>query len=155
VQGPRDEYQRLDSSNHGNESNLPQLHEGEIVEAFESVIDAYYAVDRHWRIIYINERALRGFQRGGGEGLTREVLLGKNVWELYPELVGSVLYHKYHEAVSEQKIIHLEGRSSLTEEWYEVHAYPSEELDFSHLRARRSASVKGSLNACETFCALV
>jgi hypothetical protein len=29
------------------------------------------------------------------------------------------------------------------------------ELDISHLRARRSASAKGSLNACETFCGLL
>jgi PAS domain S-box-containing protein len=244
MQDPRNEYQRLASSDHGNESSLPHLHEGKLAEAFESVSDAFYAVDRQWRFIYanrraqelwgrsqeellgkniweefpqavgsesyqkinqameegvttefetvspvlgtwiagrvypsadglsvyfqdvterkrteealneanrrtenilesitdeffaldcewrftyINERALRRIQGDRGEGLTREDLLGKNIWEVYPELVGSVFYHKYHDAVREQKTSQFEGRSSLSEGWYEVHAYPSEE----------------------------
>src|SRR5919112_2236729 len=244
MQDPRNEYQRLASSDHSNESSLPQRHEGKLAEAFESVSDAFYAVDRQWRFIYvnrraqelwgrsqeellekniweefpqavgsesyqkinqameegvttefetvspvlgtwiagrvypspdglsvyfqdvterkrteealnesnrrtenilesitdeffaldrewrftyINERALRRIQGDRGEGLTREDLLGKNIWEVYPELVGSVFYHKYHDAVREQKTNQFQGRSSLSEGWYEVHAYPSEE----------------------------
>jgi PAS domain S-box-containing protein len=244
MQDPRSEYQRLASSDHGNESSLPHLHEGKLAEVFECISDAFYAVDRQWRFIYvnrraqelwgrsqeellekniweefpqavgsesyqkinqameegvttefetvspvlgtwiagrvypspdglsvyfqdvterkrteevlnesnrrtenilesitdeffaldrewrftyINERALRRIQGDRGEGLTREDLLGKNIWEVYPELVGSVFYHKYHDAVREQKTSQFEGRSSLSEGWYEVHAYPSEE----------------------------
>src|SRR5919112_5130951 len=127
MQDPRNECQRLASSNYGNESSLPQLHEGKLAEAFERVSDAFYAVDREWRFTYINERALRRIQGDRDEGLTREDLLGKNIWEVYPELVGSVFYHKYHDAVREQKTNQFQGRSSLSEGWYEVHAYPSEE----------------------------
>jgi diguanylate cyclase (GGDEF)-like protein/PAS domain S-box-containing protein len=127
MQGPRDESQRLGPSRHEDESSLPHLHAGNIVEASESDTDAFYAVDWQWRFTYINERALRSIQEVRGKGLTREDLLGKNLWELYPELVGSVLYHKYHEAASEHTIIHLEEHSPLTDERYEVHAYPSEE----------------------------
>src|SRR5829696_2301161 len=93
----------------------------------ESITGEFFAVDRQWRFTYINERALRRIQGDRGEGLTREDLLGKNIWEVYPELVGSVFYHKYHDAVREQKTNQFEGRSSLSEGWYEVHAYPSEE----------------------------
>ena len=57
MQDPRNEYQRLASSNHGNESSLPHLHEGKLAEAFESVSDAFYAVDRQWRFTYANRRA--------------------------------------------------------------------------------------------------
>ena len=95
-------------------------------EILESTTDAFFTLDREWRFTYINERGLRQLQ-GNGEELTREEILGKNAWELYPELVGSVFYQKYHEAMREQKAVEFEAYAPLSERWYEVHAYPSEE----------------------------
>ena len=92
----------------------------------ESTTDAFFTLDREWHFTYINERGLRQLQ-GNGEELTREEVLGKNAWELYPELVGSVFYQKYHEALREQKAVEFEAYAPLSERWYEVHAYPSEE----------------------------
>jgi len=40
--------------------------------------------------------------------LTREELLGKDVWEVFPEAVSTVFYDRYHEAVREQKVVVLE-----------------------------------------------
>jgi len=99
----------------------------EIENILESITDAFYAFDREWRYTYINERALCRIQRAMGEELTREDLLGKNAWELFPEAVGSVFYQKYHEAVREQKPVHFETYSAWSDRWVEMHAYPSEE----------------------------
>src|SRR5215211_7372559 len=99
----------------------------EIENILESITDAFYAFDREWRYTYINERALCRIQRAMGEELTREDLLGKNAWELFPEAVGSVFYQKYHEAVREQKPVHFETYSACSDRWVEMHAYPSEE----------------------------
>ena len=96
-----------------------------ISNILESITDEFFAVDREWRFTYVNERALRRIQREKGEDLTREKLLGKNAWELYPELVGSVFYQKYHEALREQKTVELEAYSPLRDRWFETHAYPS------------------------------
>jgi PAS domain S-box-containing protein len=93
----------------------------------ESITDAFFALDREWRYTHINERALRRIQRAKGEGLTREELLGKNAWEMFPEAVGSETHQKYHEAVREQKPIHFETYSAWSDRWIEHHAYPSEE----------------------------
>src|SRR5918997_3445552 len=93
----------------------------------ESITDEFFAVDRQWRFTYINERALNRLRRTRGEGLTREELLGKNCWEAFPELVDTAFYHKYHEALREQKTVQFETGSPLSKTWYEVHAYPSEE----------------------------
>jgi PAS domain S-box-containing protein len=93
----------------------------------ESITDAFFAVDREARYTYINERALLTLQRVKGKGLTREDVLGKSAWELSPELVGSVFYHKHHEALREQKTVHYEAYAPWSERWYEVHIYPSEE----------------------------
>ena len=97
-----------------------------IEEILES-IDEFSCVDRQWRYIYINRRALRRIQRARGEELTREDLLGKSIWELYPELVGTPLYQELHRALREQQTAHFEGYSSLSDRWVEVHAYPLEE----------------------------
>jgi PAS domain S-box-containing protein len=93
----------------------------------ESITDEFYALDRAWRLTYLNERALGIIQRAKGEGLTREEVLGKSLWEVIPELVDSAVYHKCHEATREQKTLEFEAYSPARDGWVEVHAYPSEE----------------------------
>jgi PAS domain S-box-containing protein len=97
------------------------------IENILDSIDEFSSVDRKWRYTYINERALRRIQRAKGEALTREEVMGKNIWELYPELVGTTLYQELHRALRGQQTIHLEGYSPLSDRWVEVHAYPFEE----------------------------
>jgi PAS domain S-box-containing protein len=99
-----------------------------IENILESFTDAFVAVDREWRYTYINERALRRMQwRKGDEELTREEVLGKNMWEMFPDIVGTTIYHKYQEAMREQKTVEFETYFSPSDEWIEAHAYPSEE----------------------------
>ena len=84
-------------------------------------------MDREWRYTYINERALRSVNRVLGKEHTREDLLGKNVWELLPEIVGSEFYWKCHEAMSDQKTVQFEVFSQRSDMWFEVHVYPTRE----------------------------
>jgi PAS domain-containing protein len=71
MQDPRNEYQRLDSFDRGNESSLPTFMR-EIVGVFGKSSDAFYAVDRRWRFTYANRRAQELW------GRPKEELLGKN-----------------------------------------------------------------------------
>jgi PAS domain S-box-containing protein len=97
------------------------------VDILESITDEFASFDREWRYTYFNERALEIIRRGKGEDLTREDLLGKSIWEIYPEAMGSVSYQKFHEAMREQKPVHFEAYSPWSDRWFEVHAYPTEE----------------------------
>jgi PAS domain-containing protein len=72
MQDPRNEYQRLDSFDRGNESSLSQAHVREIVGVFGTFSDAFYAVDRQWRFTYVNRRTQELW------GRSQEELLGKN-----------------------------------------------------------------------------
>ena len=108
------------------EEALQESH-GRIGSILESITEDFFAVDREWRYTYINERALGHIQSAQGEQLTREGILGKNVWEMFPEIVGSVFYQKYHEALREQKTTHFEAYAQLIDTWFEVNVYPSEE----------------------------
>ena len=98
-----------------------------IEDILESVTDTFWALDRDWRFTYINRRALARVRKAKSQELTREEVLGQNVWELFPVLVGSVIYDKYHEALGEQKTVHFEAYSEPSGGWVEVHVYPSKE----------------------------
>ena len=50
------------------------------------VTDAFVALDRDWRFTYLNPLAEELLQRPRGE------LLGNNIWDLFPELVGSAFF---------------------------------------------------------------
>jgi len=93
----------------------------------ESITDTFIALDRQWRFTYLNDRALHHMGSEKGEELTREGLLGKIFWEEFPELVGTTLYQQLHRALREQEAEEVEAYFPRSEEWLEVHAYPSEE----------------------------
>jgi GAF domain-containing protein len=46
---------------------------------------------------------------------------------VFPEAVGTTIYHKYHEALRERKTVHYETYFPPKDTWHEVHIYPSEE----------------------------
>ena len=96
------------------------------MDVLESITDEFAAFDREWRYTYINERALSVIRRAKGEELKREDLVGKSIWDIYPEAVSTQFYQKYHEALREQKTVHFEEYSPASDRWVEVHAYPSE-----------------------------
>ena len=96
------------------------------LEVLESITDGIYALDREWRYTYINERALLRVRKMKGDELTRQDVLGRNLWEIFPERVGSVFYQKLHEAVREQKTLEFEAHITLPDKWIDVRVYPSE-----------------------------
>jgi PAS domain S-box-containing protein len=96
-----------------------------IEDFVESITDEFSTFDRDWRFIYLNEAALKSIRQATGQPLTRQDVLGRNVWELLPAHVGSTFHEKYHEAVREQKSVHFEARSPVTGIWIRANAYPS------------------------------
>jgi PAS domain S-box-containing protein len=92
----------------------------------ESITDAFVAMDRHWRFTYVNERALAESRTATGRHVAAEELLGKSLWELAPQLVGTTFDHEFHRALREQTIVKFEAYSPPARRWVEVVVYPSE-----------------------------
>ncbi|MBW4681034.1 MAG: amino acid permease [Microcoleus vaginatus WJT46-NPBG5] len=92
------------------------------VNILESITDAFLALDHQWRFTYINQQALDVLQRS-----THEELLGKNIWEEYPQASDSLFYHQYHKAVTQQIPVAFESYSPRFNNWFEVRAYPGED----------------------------
>jgi len=85
----------------------------------ESMSDAFCAVDKEWRLIYINGRA---------EQIThsnRADLLGKLIWDAFPASIGSAFYDHYHLKRAEGFRLRLEVFCPQLEAWLEINAMPS------------------------------
>ncbi len=91
-----------------------------IYTILENITDLFYSLDRDWRFVDVNRRTEARF------GRSREELLGRVIWELYPKAVESALYQNFQKAMTEMKPVHFEVQSKVFEGgWFEVHAYPS------------------------------
>ncbi len=77
--GSRAEQELLDAKIALRESNE------RIVNISESITDGFVVLDREWRFEYVNERALEFFRR---LDRTREYLIGKGVWDEFPDVEG-------------------------------------------------------------------
>jgi PAS domain S-box-containing protein len=60
----------------------------------ESIADGFFACDKDWRFVYINAAAERIL------GISREGVLGKIAWEVFPLTVGTELEHEYRLAAA-------------------------------------------------------
>jgi PAS domain S-box-containing protein len=87
----------------------------------ESITDAFYALDLEYRFTYLNQRALDHFD------VTRETLLGKVIWDVFPPTRGTVFQQEYERAVREQSSVSFETVSVISNRWLDVRAYPSQQ----------------------------
>ena len=94
---------------------------GRAVRILESVTDAFFALDRDWRFTYFNPQAEPLLQR------SRDELLGRVIWEAFPQAVGTKFEREYRAAVAERRPVTFEEfHPAPLNAWFEVHAYPSE-----------------------------
>jgi PAS domain S-box-containing protein len=89
-------------------------------DILESISDAFYAVDNVWRFTYVNGKAEELW------GRSREELLGKNIWEEFPEAVDRESYRRITRAMEEDVTTEFETRLA-SGAWVAGRAYPSRE----------------------------
>ncbi len=85
----------------------------------ESITDAFFALDQHWRFTYLNQRAEQFLRRPS------TVLLGENLWYEFPEALGTLFSQKFRQAMTQRQSLTFEDYFARTDSWYEVHVYPT------------------------------
>jgi PAS domain S-box-containing protein len=108
----------------------------------ESITDAFVAVDADWRYTYVNDRALARMSDRKGTALAREDVIGRVMWELFPEASGTELQRHYERAMRERCPLALESYVEYSGEWIEAHAYPADSglaIYYRDVSARRRA----------------
>ncbi len=105
----------------------------------ESITDAFFSLDRDWRFTLVNARAESLLGRKSGE------LLGRIIWEVFPEANESDFSAHYRSAVRTQIPATFEAYYTPLESWFEVRAYPSPEglsVFFQNINARKQAELE-------------
>ncbi len=100
---------------------VPRAQEAQhqVTHMVEQITDAFIALDQDWRFTYLNARAEHLLKH------SRDELRGRNIWQAFPEAVGTTFYHRYQEAVATEEPIAFEEYFAPLTAWFAVKAYPS------------------------------
>ena len=89
------------------------------LEAALAGLDDHVAVyDPEWRYVYVNRRAAEVL------GRSEQELLGRCIWDLFPDAVGNQYYREVHQAAAERRAIHSEHYYAPFDTWFVNHIYP-------------------------------
>lgn len=92
-----------------------------ITYILENITDGFFIIDNRWRFIYLNSEAEKFWSR------KREYLIGKSIWEQFPEVIYSPLYKHFHRAMLNQASENFEMYFQGGNKWIEVDINPSKE----------------------------
>ena len=103
----------------GNNAYQQKQKIADVTEVIERISDAFVALDTNWCYTYMNKKAGEIFNRD-----TRAII-GKNIWEEFPEGIGQPFYKAYYKAMAEQQYVYMEEYYPPYDRWFENHIYPS------------------------------
>jgi PAS domain S-box-containing protein len=91
-------------------------------DIFESISDGYISLDNAFFVLYFNKAAEKMLRRN------REDVIGKNLFDAFPEAKGSVIEQKFSEALKTKKQIFFETFFEVPpyNNWYDMRIYPSD-----------------------------
>jgi PAS domain S-box-containing protein len=111
--------------------------EQQVVEILENLSEGFMTVDHQWDFLYLNRQAERFLRR------SRQELLGKNIWDMFPEARGSTFEKHYRQVALDGKPVEFEEFYPPLETWFSVRTYPIAQglaiyfLDITGKRAER------------------
>ncbi|WP_166786683.1 sensor domain-containing protein [Jeotgalibacillus salarius] len=102
---------------------LPAVDSGVVaenaVDVLESMNDAFFSLDEKWCFTYVNHEAEKLLMK------SREEMIGKNLWLLFPEAWGSGFEEHYFKTMHDQIPTQFEEFYEPIQSWFDVHAYPN------------------------------
>jgi PAS domain S-box-containing protein len=87
----------------------------------DRISDGFFELDGQWHFIHLNKRAAALAPH------RPEALIGKSIWKVFPETVGTVVCTEFHRAVESQIPVCFPYYALCFKRWYEVNAYPNGE----------------------------
>jgi PAS domain S-box-containing protein len=115
-------------------------------EILESITDAFYAVDRDWRLTYVNCCTEQLW------GRPREQLLGRRLWEVFPDVAGLQATEDYQlhvQAARDRTPVQAEFRSAVLQSWVSISLYPQADgglsVYFRDVSVRKEAEERQAL----------
>jgi PAS domain S-box-containing protein len=96
----------------------PVVHAADLLER---MTDGFIALDRDWRIVYMNAAA----RERTGEAIPASAV-GRSHWEQWPDTLGTEVERQYRAAMATQKPVHFEHHYSRpgVDFWHSIDVYP-------------------------------
>jgi PAS domain S-box-containing protein len=91
----------------------------ELNEVLESINDAFFVLDSKWNITYLNNKVAKLWN------VDKRGTLGKNFWNAFPRLKGSIVEEQLINSMENRKIGTFEIAGIYTKGSYEAKVYPS------------------------------
>jgi len=88
----------------------------------ESISDSFTVYDGDWRMAYMNAAARNAITAMGKDP---QHMVGRVVWDEFPEIVGTLFETEARRAVSEGKPVDFEEFYPATSQWFRERMYPS------------------------------
>jgi diguanylate cyclase (GGDEF)-like protein/PAS domain S-box-containing protein len=85
----------------------------------ESISDGCFSLDRDWRFTYVNPQGAAWLDRREAD------LVGRNIWDVFPDAVGGPFHQAYRRAMVDQEFASCESYYAPLSLWIEARAYPS------------------------------
>ncbi|UTF54307.1 PAS domain-containing sensor histidine kinase [Natronosalvus rutilus] len=92
----------------------------ELDEIYGRITDGVIALNDDWEFTHVNENAEVVLDAAEDE------LLGRVIWDAFPELVNTEFERRYREAMTTQEPVSLVDYFEPHDAWFEEHVYPSE-----------------------------
>jgi PAS domain S-box-containing protein len=90
-----------------------------LANILDSLTQAFFALDRNWRFLYANQMV------AGAARLTKEEIVGRNIWELFPQARETEFHRAYSRVMDERVPVQFEAQYG--DQWFDVHAFPTQE----------------------------
>jgi PAS domain S-box-containing protein len=92
----------------------------QITEILNSIQDGFIALSPYWHFIYVNRCAAEFF------GVEFDDLIDQNIWETFPQLIGTSYESSLRKAMEKNEIQHFEAQGLNNEKsWFSFSIYPS------------------------------
>lgn len=130
-------FQDVDKIKRAEQEVLIAAREKQII--LESIGDAFFAVDHNWTVTYWNKHAVSLLNCPKG------TILKKNLWDIFPDAIGTPFQFKYESTMQDRKKRHFEAFFERTSSWFEVSVYPSQEglsIFFQDITQRKNSEVR-------------
>ena len=92
-----------------------------LAEIVHGMTEACFALDAQWRFTFVNDRSETLFRR------PREEMLGRSIWEVFPQLIGAPMEAHYRRTMTERVADTFEVFSTVAERWLDVRIFPTGE----------------------------
>ncbi|HEY8463959.1 MAG TPA: PAS domain-containing protein [Bacillota bacterium] len=89
-----------------------------LAEILNCISNVFFALDSNWTFTYVS------FQEPFFLTRKREDLMGKVIWEVFPDLTETIYHEELQKALSQRRPVHFQAPSILGDQWYQMDVYP-------------------------------